>query len=131
VTDALLFLHLLSAAALVAAVVGFTAATLGARYEVGAAKVFTWLYRAGILGVIIFGIWLALNIDGYEIWDGWILIAIAIWLGLGGFGDRVAAAVQASAEEGTPVPAAVARSNWILTALVVLLLADMIWKPWA
>jgi hypothetical protein len=131
VTDALLFLHLLSAAALVAAVAGFSAAALGARFEVGPARAFTGLWRAGILGVILFGIALAIDIDGYEIWDIWILIAIAIWLALGGFGDRVAAACVTTAREGTPMPAAVARSQWILVLLVALLLADMVWKPWA
>jgi hypothetical protein len=130
-TDALLFLHLLSAAALVAAVAGFTAAALGARYEVGSARAFTVLWRAGILGVIVFGIALAIDIDGYAIWDAWVLIAIAIWLVLGAFGDRVAAAAVATARDGTPMAADVARGQWILVVLVLLLLADMIWKPWA
>ena len=31
-------------------------------------------------GTIILGIWLAFSVGGYEIWDGWIIAAIVLWL---------------------------------------------------
>lgn len=130
-TDALLFLHLLSAAALFAAVASFSAIVLGARAEAGVAGPAVWLWRIGMLGVIVFGIALSIDIDGYQPWDGWILIAVALWLVAGGIGDRVAAACQQAAGAGGTLPGAVARSHWITVTLVVLLLADMVWKPWA
>ena len=30
-------------------------------------------------GLLIFGVWLALYVDGYELWDGWILGALALF----------------------------------------------------
>ena len=130
-TDALLFLHLLSAAALVTASVAFTAIVLGARLELSAMRIFLALWHIGLVGVIIFGLALAIDIDGYEIWSAWILIAIVLWMAAGATGDKVPAAYRAAREAGGPLPSAVARIHWISVVVVLLLLADMIWKPWA
>jgi hypothetical protein len=130
-TDALLFLHLLSAAAVVCAVVAFTSVALGARLEPAAARVFSGLWGGGLLGVIAFGVALAIDVEGYDLWDAWVLTAIVLWLAAGGTGDRLSAGVRRASEEGAALPAALVRTNWIVVALVVLLLADMIWKPWA
>lgn len=130
-TDALLFLHLLSAAALVTASVAFTAIVLGARLELSAVRIFLALWHIGLVGVIIFGLALAIDIDGYEIWSAWVLIAIALWMAAGATGDRMPAAYRAASEAGGPLPSAVARTHWISVVVVLLLLADMIWKPWA
>jgi hypothetical protein len=130
-TDALLFLHLLSAAALVTASVAFTAIALGARLELSALRIFLALWHIGLVGVIIFGLALAIDIDGYEIWSAWVLIAIALWLAAGATGDRMPAAYRAAREAGGSLPSAAARIHWISVAVVLLLLADMIWKPWA
>ena len=129
-TDALLFLHLLSAATLVAGLAAFSAAVLGARLELGVVRTFVVLWNAGMVGVLLFGLALAIDIDGYDPWDAWVLIAIGLWLAAGGIGDNVARALR-DAGEGGPLPARTARMNWLLVALVVLLLADMVWKPWA
>lgn len=130
-TDTLFFLHLLSAAALVAAVVAFSAAVLGARLEPGAAQAFLGLWRIGLLGVIVFGLALAIDIDDYHPWDAWVLIAIVLWLGAGGVGEKAPAAFKEAGGGGATIPADAVRAHWIGVALVVLLLADMIWKPWA
>ena len=130
-SDALLFLHLLSAAALVTASVAFTAIVLGARLELSAMRIFLALWHIGLVGLIIFGLALAIDIDGYEIWSAWILIAIVLWMAAGATGDRMPAAYRAAREAGGPLPSAVARIHWVSVVVVLLLLADMIWKPWA
>jgi hypothetical protein len=129
-TDLLLFLHLLSAAAVVAGIVGITAAVRGVELGSAAAKTFVFLTQAGLIGALVFGVVLAIDIDGYEVWDVWVLIAIGLWVAAGGFGDVVAAHFRKT-EPGAPVPADVARAHWVETILVLLLLADMIWKPWS
>ena len=37
------------------------------------------LWAIGGLGTLVFGVWLALYVKGYEIWDGWIITAIVLW----------------------------------------------------
>jgi hypothetical protein len=128
-TDTLLFLHLLSAAALVTAVVAFTAVALGVRLEPSAARAFLGLFHAGLVGLVLFGIALAIDIDGYHPWDGWVLIALVLWAAVGYTGDKAALAYRDN--EGAALSAEARRMQWITVALVVLLLADMIWKPWA
>jgi hypothetical protein len=78
------------------------------------------------VGLFLFGIALALDIDGYELWDAWILLALALWLAAGYTGDKLGMA----ARDGGVGPDSI-RMHWITVALVVLLLADMVWKPWA
>ena len=129
VTDAFLFLHLLSAASLVAAVVCFTAVVRGAQLPVAVVRTFLPLWHVGLVGVFVFGLALAIDIDDYQPWDVWVLIAIGLWLAAGATGDKVPAAYKET--DGAPIPASVARTHWISVLVVVLLLADMVWKPWA
>ena len=127
-TDTLLFLHLLSAAVLIAGVAGLSARALGVQLDAGALKVFYVFWNGGAAGALIFGIWLALNIDGYEVWDAWILIAIVLFLAAGGVVERALASYRDTAG---PISSSAAQLHWLGVALIVLLLADMIWKPWA
>ena len=127
-TETLLFLHVLSAAVLVAGVIGFSARVLGAQLDAGALRVFYFFWNGGAAGALIFGVWLAFNIDDYEIWDAWILIAIGLFLASGGVIEK---ALGSYRETPGPVPAAAARLHWIGVLIIVGLLADMIWKPWA
>jgi uncharacterized membrane protein len=127
----LLFLHLLAAFALVAGVAGYGviafSGTDAARRALGAPSAALW--NAGGLGVIVFGIWLALEVDGYEVWDGWILTAIVLWLIASAAGGRLGRDVR---EERTLSGAGRAR---VLVAVMILataaLLLDMIAKPGA
>lgn len=128
-TDALLFLHLLSAAALFAAVFVFSAVALGARMEPGGVGVSLGLWRAGLVGVFVFGVALALDIDGTELWDVWVLIALVLWFAAGGAGEQLAAAHRKAG--GAALPQAAVGAHWFTVLLVLLLLADMVWKPWA
>ena len=127
-TDTLLFLHVLSAAVLVAGVVGLSARVLGAQLDAGALKVFLVFWNGGAAGALIFGVWLAFNIDDYEIWDAWILIAIGLFLASGVVVEKALASYR---DNSDPVPGSAARLHWVGVLLIVLLLADMIWKPWA
>ena len=55
------------------------------------------LWNAGGLGVIVFGVWLALEVDGYELWDGWIVAAIVLWfVGSGAGAGSARACARAS-----------------------------------
>ena len=76
---ALLFLHVLSAFFLAAGVVMFSAFVLGSPVNRTTRLIGEILFGVGALGTLVFGIWLALNRPEYEIWDGWIIAAIALW----------------------------------------------------
>ncbi len=128
-TDTLLFLHLLSAAALFAAVFVFSAIALGARMDPGGVAVSLGLWRAGLVGVVVFGVALALDIDGHELWDVWVLIAFVLWFVSGGSGEQLPAAHRKAG--GAALPRAAVGAHWFTVVLVLLLLADMVWKPWA
>ncbi len=90
----LLFLHVLAAFLLVAGLVAYGALVLGnggdaARRALAPPALALW--NVGGLGVLVFGVWLALEVDGYELWDGWIIAAIVLWLIASGAGGRLAA----------------------------------------
>ena len=127
--DFLLFVHVLSAFALGAMVVMYSSFAFGGPAPGRAVLTAQVLDGAGGIGTLIFGVWLALYIDGYEIWDGWIIVAIVLWAAAAEVGRRSHAALTAT---GTAIATeASVRLHWIRTLLIVLLLADMIWKPGA
>jgi uncharacterized membrane protein len=156
-TDWLLFLHVLSAFALVSAEVLFTflIASLWrsdlpsaiARVS-GISRLGTVLVGVGSVGVLVFGIWLAFEADSYAIWDGWIIAALVLWLAFNEIGRRTGKAYDAVGKravalvnEGRDAPnaelGAAFRSPTALwlhlssLAVVLLLLLDMIFKPGA
>jgi hypothetical protein len=142
VYDWLLFLHVLSAALLVGALAYFWAivvATRPGRELFGGITSLRLSLPAsvavgiGFAGTLIFGLWLAIYLDEYRPWDGWIIASLVGWV-IG------AAAGGASGKALTPVgdeyPSPAARRRGVmlhavssLAALVVLVL--MIWKPGA
>jgi hypothetical protein len=128
----LLFLHLLAAFLLVSGVVAYGVLVFG-RGGVAVSRALgppaLALWNAGGLGVIVFGVWLALEVDGYELWDGWIIAAIVLWFVGSGAGGRLGAEVR----EGKPIEGIDgARAMVAVMALAtLLLLIDMIWKPGA
>jgi hypothetical protein len=80
----------------------------------------------------VLGIWLALDIDGYEIWDGWIIAAILLWVLATGAGSQVSRSVQPGDDDSAvALPAGVAAAHWARTLLVIALLVVMIYKPGA
>lgn len=155
--DWLLFLHVTSAFALIAAVVLASVLVVVVRNrdvpsEVARLYSLTRLGEVlggvGSIGALVFGIWLAIDVKGYELWDGWIIAAFVLWLVMGAFAGRAGKVIngvrdraRALASEGGDAPNAELRSLvrdprglWLqaATALaVLLLLVDMIFKPGA
>jgi glycerol uptake facilitator-like aquaporin len=98
--------------------------------------------------VLVFGIWLAIDVDGYEVWDGWVIAALVLWLIMGALGSRTGRLYNAARDravalvrDGSNAPSAELRALiqdrralWLHVAgivTVVLLLIDMIFKPGA
>src|SRR5262245_31642171 len=52
------------------------------------AKVGNVAVGIGAVGTILLGIWLAFRLDGYAIWDFWIIAAIVLWAVAGAVGKR-------------------------------------------
>jgi uncharacterized membrane protein len=155
--DWILALHLLTAVAFVGAILGFWAMVV-AGWRTDRPGDVRAIFRLnpylnaavaiGALGSIVFGVWLALSLDAYEVWDGWVIAAIVLWLVAAGAGqragavyaradDRAAELLEAGSEGASPELRALARSrqglvlHTIATIAALLILADMIWKPGA
>src|SRR5829696_10590963 len=95
---------------LVVTVVIFSAFALGAATDSRVLGVANVLWGVGGLGTLILGIWLALYVDGYEIWDGWIIAAIVLWAASAETGRRSAVAIGAQpGGDGTVDERAMAR----------------------
>ena len=133
--DWLLFLHVLSACALAVTVVIFSAFALGAATDSRVLGVANVMWGVGGLGTLILGIWLALYVDGYEIWDGWIIAAIVLWAIATELGRRaqLGFAPQVAGPEGTATGVAQQATlmHWLRSLVVLLLLIVMIYKPGA
>lgn len=153
----MLAFHVLSAFSLIAGLVifwvlivaGRNIDTPGDTLRLGpVARVGTATVGAGMVGTIIFGIYLAFALDGYAIWDGWIIAAIVLWIIGGAVGRRTgeeylnapkkALELQEAGQTGpnAELLALNRTSRGVLlhsvTSLVALLiLIDMIWKPGA
>jgi hypothetical protein len=127
--DWLLFLHVAAAFALVAGLVSFGVLVLGGggpplRRALVAPAIALW--NAGGIGVLVLGLGLAIDVDAYQPWDGWILGAIVLWLVASGVGGPLTRGLRdRSAPERARVLFAVA------AAATLLLLVDMVFKPGA
>jgi uncharacterized membrane protein len=156
-SDWLLALHLLAAFALVAALVVFTIVIVaGARSsrpsEVVAlftvSRVGDVLVAVGSIGTLVFGIWLALDKPPYHFYDPWILVAIALWavaieagrrsgVAYTAVRDRARALLEGGNDEPSSELADLLRASpgrmlhLATSALVVLILLDMVFKPGA
>jgi uncharacterized membrane protein len=155
--DWILALHMLSAFAFVAGMIVFWVLIVAVRrtdtpeatirmepvVKVGNAAV-----GVGMGGTIVFGIWLALSVGNYDLWDGWIIAALVLWFVAAAFGQRTGVAYMQGMTKAQELQAAgqTGRSDELLalnrtsngvvlhaaaTVVVLLLLIDMIWKPGA
>jgi hypothetical protein len=84
-------------------------------------------WDVGGLGTLVLGVWLALYLDQYEFWDGWIIGAIVLWLVATGLGDSA----RRGLAEAQAVDSRVALMHWLRTLAVLGLLVLMVWKPGA
>jgi hypothetical protein len=155
--DWVLALHVLSAFSLVAGIIlfwilivaGWRTDTPEGTLRVGpVARLGNVAVGVGAGGTIVLGIWLALSYGDYDIWDGWIIAAIVLWVIATALGQRTGAAymepvkkaqeLQRAGQSG-PSPELLALNRTSrglalhsLTSLVILLMIlDMIWKPGA
>jgi uncharacterized membrane protein len=155
--DWILALHVLSAFAYVAGIILFwilVAAVWDADTPESTtrlapmAKVGNAVVGIGAGGTIVFGVWLAFSVPGYDIWDGWIIAAIVLWVISMELGRRTGAAymqgmnkaqeLQGAGQTGPSAELLAinrTREGFVLHALssivVLLILIDMIWKPGA
>ena len=128
----LLFLHLLAAFLLVSGLVAYAVLVLSSGGEavtrvLGSPALALW--NAGGLGTLVFGVWLALDVDGYELWDGWIIAALVLWLIGSGAGGRLATGVREG--QSTERIDGGRMMVGVMTLATLLLLLDMIFKPGA
>jgi hypothetical protein len=155
--DWILALHVLSAFALVAGLVVFWVLIFAIRRADtpdGVIRLGPLAMAAqaavgiGALGTIVLGVWLAFSVGDYDIWDGWIIAAIVLWLIATGLGQRTGDAQQQGVRKALelqqagqtgPNPDLLALNRTsrvivlqlVVSAAVLLILIDMIWKPGA
>ncbi len=141
--DYLLFIHVLLGFTMVAAVTLFWALVVtsrpGRQSLTPAAAM--WLGRAGVItvgigsiGVLIFGVWLAIEDDHYQLWDGWIIAAFVFWAIAVPVGARGGKYFERAARE--PENAVALRRTGLqlqvtASAALLLLIVMMIFKPGA
>ena len=122
---ALLFFHMIAAFLLAVTIVMYSAVALGATSSPRMLFVADRCWDVGGLGTLIFGIWLALNLEQYDFFDFWILLALALWFVATGLGQSI------QRRMGGEDMAAVNAMHWIRTIVVIALLVTMVWKPGA
>lgn len=128
--DWLLFLHVTAAFALVATIVVYSAFALGLAGDARMLVVGNVLWAIGGLGTLVFGVWLAIYVDGYEVWDGWVIAAIVLWVVATGLGARAEAGFKTVSREGADRRRAVLL-HWLRSVAVLALLVVMVYKPGA
>ena len=129
---ALLFFHVLAAFFLASAVVMYSAFVLGSPVNRTTRLVAEILWGVGGLGTLALGIWLALNRPEYELWDGWIIAALILWVLATGSGARASRGVQPAGDDSVvAIDRRTAFAHWMRVVYVVALLVVMVWKPGA
>ena len=135
--DWLLFLHVLGAFVAVGALTALWGLILGTR---GAAPLFDppaalrfgrisgILVGVGMITALVFGIWLAIDVDAYELWNGWILASLVLWAIGGWAGGQAGRAFESDALANR---AKGIRFQAINSVAVLVILVLMLWKPGA
>jgi hypothetical protein len=155
--DWLVALHVLSAFAYIGGIVLFWVLIVAVRTTDTPAgtirmepivKVGNAAVGIGAVGTLVLGIWLAFKLDSYAIWDAWIIVAIVLWAISGALGQRTgmtylqgmnkAKELDSAGQGGANIEllALNRTSNGVVLHAVVsvaalLLVLDMIFKPWA
>jgi uncharacterized membrane protein len=132
VYHALLFFHVLAAFFLAVGVVIYSAFVLGGPVNRPTRLVAEILWGVGGFGTLALGIWLALNRPEYEIWDGWIIAALILWVLATGSGAQASRGVQPVGDDSAvAVDRRTQIAHWMRVLYVVALLVVMVWKPGA
>jgi hypothetical protein len=155
--DWLLFVHVAAAFAVVAAITVFSILVVAGRRidrpEDAVAlnrisKPAGILIWSGAVVALVLGVWIAIHRPEYHPWDGWLIGAYVLWAIAGGVGAQTGKAYDAIADyarelvaQGKLEPSAELQARMratrplvmhlVVTAAVVLLLVDMIFKPGA
>ena len=155
--DWVLALHLLSAFAYVAGMVVFwvliyavrrTDTPEGTIRMAPVVKIGMIATGVGAVGTIVFGLWLTFSVGGYRIWNFWIIAALVLWAIAGGVGGKTGKEYQRGMDKALELEAAgqtgpnaellaINRTqngvvlHAVASAALLLLLIDMIWKPFA
>jgi uncharacterized membrane protein len=155
--DWILALHLLSAFAYVAGMVVFwvliyavrrTDTPEGTIRMAPVVKIGMIATGVGAVGTIVFGLWLTFSVGGYRIWNFWIIAALVLWAIAGGVGGKTGKEYQRGMDKALELEAAgqtgpnaellaINRTqngvvlHAVASAALLLLLIDMIWKPFA
>jgi hypothetical protein len=149
--DWMLAVHLLSAFAIAASLVLFSVLVIAGRRMTTLDQTRA-LFRMGRIGgpligigmglVLVVGVVLAIDSDDYQLWDAWVIVGLVLWAIAGFVGGRSGTyytGVQELAEKGGSEAEVFARLRastgvrWHAATVVVflLLVLDMIFKPWA
>jgi hypothetical protein len=133
VYDVLLGLHLLSAAITFITLVIFSAWAFGAPVRRAEWALADAAWNVSGFGLLVFGVWLALYVDGYELWDGWILGALGLLILASWFGAQARteplAIIGGDASAGARLQ--VTAWHWLRTLSIIGILVLMVWKPGA
>jgi hypothetical protein len=155
--DWILALHLLSAFALVGAMVLFWIVIVAMRNVdtvsltlayAPVASAGSIVVGVGSLGAFAFGVWLAIAKNEYQLWDGWVLAGLVLWaigtpLGARGGKEYAKALTRARElrEAGQDASGGELRAlnrsplglrlHIVSSLIVLVIVADMIWKPGA
>jgi hypothetical protein len=155
--DWMLALHVLSAFAFVGGIILFWALIVAVRrtdtpdatLRMGpVALLGNVAIGIGMGGTVLFGIWLAFSVGDYDIWDPWIVAALVLWIVGAAVGRQTGEAYVAGVKKAQELRAAgregpdsellaINRTSSGLalhaasSAVVLLILIDMIWKPGA
>jgi uncharacterized membrane protein len=101
--------------------------------------------NVGMPATIVFGLWLVVHVDGYEITEAWILASLLLWAVSGALGylggnrekETRLEAERLAAEDDSPSAALAVRLrdrvanllSWGSGVAALVILALMIWKP--
>jgi hypothetical protein len=132
--DTLIFLHVLGAFIAFVTIVVFSAYAFGVTAGRGSFALADVAWNVSGAMLLIFGVWLVLYLDTYELWDGWILGALVLFGAATAFGARarlVSLAQIGALDPEQATPAQVNLWHWLRTLSIVAILVLMIWKPGA
>jgi hypothetical protein len=130
--DWLLFLHLLSALMVFGTLAVFSAFAFGATNDGRILRVGNVLWDTSGAGLLIFGVWLALYVDGYSLLDGWIIGALVLFAIVTELGRRARVGYEKSNESHEMAATGnAALWHWLRTIGILAILVLMIYKPGA